>query len=392
MQIVVSKVMLLKEVNDKKTARQFLHLPLKINAGDQSWIRPLDKDIENIFDPNKNPFFKHGNIIRWILIDKQDKVIGRVAAFTNSTYQKDIAVGGVSLFECINDQQAANLLFDKCKEWLKMQGMETMDGPINFGEKNYWWGVLVDGFAEPAYGMSYNPPYYQSLFENYGFKLYYKQLTFGLDIYQPKMKEYEIKAAPILENKDFTFEHVDKNNLEKYAADFMEVYNVSWGKFPGFKEMSKEKALAALEKMRPVLVEDLCWFGYHRGKPITFFLILPDLNQYFKHVKGKMNLLGKIIFLWHKWRKTVTNMSGLGFAITPEFQGKGIEAAMITVSRKHVLPQKRWKTLELTWIGDFNPKMHTIARNVGAEIIKTHITYRYHFDLEKPVLRHPFLD
>lgn len=384
--------MRLIEVVDKKSAREFLHFPIALYKNDLNWIRPLDKDIENIFDKKKNKFFRHGDIIRWVLKSEKNKVIGRIAAFTNSTYQKDIPVGGVSLFECIDNQEAANILFDKCKEWLQAQGMETMDGPINFGEKNFWWGCQVEGFSEPVYGMNYNPAYYSRLFEQYGFKLYYKQLTFGLDIYNPKIGAYQEKAEAILAQPEYSFVHIDKKNIEKFAADFMEIYNVSWGKFPGFKEMSIEKAKAALDKMKSVLVDDISWFGYHNGKPITFFLILPDLNQYFKHVNGKLNLIGKLKYLWHKWRKTVTKMSGLGFAIIPEYQGQGIEAAIITASRRHVLPLKRWKTLDLTWIGDFNPKMHTIAHNVGAELIKTHITYRYHFDLSRPVERHPFLD
>ncbi len=85
--------------------------------------------------------------------------------------------GGCGFFECIDNQQAADLLFDTAKNWLKQQGMEAMDGPINFGENDMWWGLLVEGFSRPYYGMNYNPPYYKRLFEHYGFKVLYEQIS-----------------------------------------------------------------------------------------------------------------------------------------------------------------------------------------------------------------------
>ena len=51
----------------------------------------------------------------------------------------------VVVFECVNNQKAANLLFDTAKEWLTEKGYNSMDGPINFGERDKWWGCLVEG-------------------------------------------------------------------------------------------------------------------------------------------------------------------------------------------------------------------------------------------------------
>ena len=102
-------------------------------------------------------------LIRWILKDDEGKLIGRIAAFTNKKYKNkgdDVPVGGIGFFECINNQEAADLLFDNAKHWLIQKGMEAMDGPINFGERDRWWGLITDGFTPPLYCMNYNPPYY----------------------------------------------------------------------------------------------------------------------------------------------------------------------------------------------------------------------------------------
>ncbi len=131
-----------------------------------------------------------------MIYDQPGRLAGRIAAFidrnTASTY--DQPTGGMGFFECINDQEIANLLFDTARDWLRDRGMEAMDGPVNFGETDKYWGLLVDGFTHPSYEIAYNPPYYQGLFESYGFKTYFKQEGFHLDVkkeFPPDSKELQ---------------------------------------------------------------------------------------------------------------------------------------------------------------------------------------------------------
>ena len=58
--------MKIKEVNDKKTQKAFLELPLSLYKKDPNFIRPLDNDVEFVFDAKKNKYFRHGECIRWI--------------------------------------------------------------------------------------------------------------------------------------------------------------------------------------------------------------------------------------------------------------------------------------------------------------------------------------
>ena len=152
--------MKITEVRSPKDAQVFIQVAIEIYKNDPDWIRPLDKDIEDVFDPSKNKAFRHGEAIRWILIDDNGRLLGRIAAFINKKYKTkgdDGPVGGTGFFECIEDQSAANLLFDTAKNWLQSKGMEAMDGPINFGERDRWWGLQVSGFQPPLYCMNYNP-------------------------------------------------------------------------------------------------------------------------------------------------------------------------------------------------------------------------------------------
>jgi hypothetical protein len=172
----VKFLMNLKEVVNPKDISEFLHLPLKLYKNDPTFIRPLDNDIEKVFDRSKNSYLKNAKYKRWILLNETGETIGRIAAFYHKQLEKGI--GGLGFFECIKDRKAAFFLFDSAKKWLAENGLEAMDGPINLGSRDRWWGLLVEGFYEPCYGSNYNPPYYQDFFEAYGFQLYYKQYTY----------------------------------------------------------------------------------------------------------------------------------------------------------------------------------------------------------------------
>jgi len=380
----------LTEVKTPEDARTFLHLPVDLYKNDPYWIRPLDKDVESVFDPDKNKFFRHGTCIRWLLYDNEE-VIGRVAAFVDEKTARNNTqpTGGMGFFECINHQEAANKLFDACKNWLKEQGMEAMDGPINFGDRDRFWGLLIEGFMPQNYGVPYNFPYYRSLFEHYGFKNYFEQYTYyrpinayGMD---PSIRN---KAERLAKNPEYKFRCISKKALDKYASDFRTVYNQAWTKHSGVKPISALHARALLISFKPILDKRLMWFAYHEGEPIGFFLMIPEINQWVKSLNGKMDLLAKIKFWLLKKFKPCTTAFGLIFGVVPAYQGKGVEGGMIIAFEKIALSRGfPYKDLEMNWIGDFNPSMMKLVAQVGARIIKTHVTYRLIFDPEKPFER-----
>ena len=388
--------MRLIEVTDQKTAREFLLFPVALYKNEPHWIRPLDKDINNVFDKENNKYFRNGELIRWVLKNDANEVIGRVAAFVNTKTVKkdnDQPTGGMGFFDCIDDKKAAFMLLDACKHWLEERGMEAMDGPINFGDRDKWWGLLVKGFEiDPNYNCNYNFPYYQDLFEAYGFQTYFEQITFVRKVLDPLSTRLQEKAHRIFQNPKYTFSHIRLKEIDKYTEYFWEVYNAAWSSHKGVPQLSLPLARHLMKQMKPLIDEKIMWFGFYEGKPVSFFITLPEVNQIFKYVNGKLDIIGKLKFAWHTWRKTNKKMVGMIFGIVPEHQGKGMEGAIIEVVRLRVQGDyQRYEDYEMNWIGDFNVRMIHVAEQVGGERGKIHKTYRYLFDRTKPFKRMPFI-
>lgn len=369
------------EVNNTQTARQFIDFPRKLYKNDPNWICPLDKDVEAVFDPLRNVFFEHGVCIRWLLKDDNGIVIGRVAAFINyeKAHKHPVPTGGMGFFDCIDNKDAAFLLFDTAKAWLRAHGMEAMEGPINFGENDKFWGLLIDGFKPPSLGMNYNFPYYQAFFDAYGFTKVYDQLTNYLDLTVPFTERFTKIADWIMKKPGYAFRHFDKKQFNKYAEDFREVYNDAWSTFENFTPIEMGVIKESFRQMQAIMDPRIIWFAYHNDEPVAFVLCLPDVNQILKHVNGKLGLWGKLKFLWYKKTTTIDRVRIIIMGIKKKYQNHGLESALTRCLQLEVVPRNTVKGAELAWVGDFNEKMLAIHEATGAKKDKVHRTYKFTF-------------
>ncbi|MFN8290862.1 MAG: hypothetical protein U0U70_11430 [Chitinophagaceae bacterium] len=398
--------MQLTEVNSPALAREFLQVNIELNRNNPAYIRPLDKDISEVFDPEKNKTYRQGEAIRWILKDEQGRLTGRIAAFVNKKYKNkgdDVPVGGIGFFDCINDQAAADMLFDVAKHWLMQRGMEAMDGPINFGERDKWWGLVVKGHEiPPLYCMNFNPPYYVTLFEKYGFKNFFNQVCFALKAKDRLQQKFYDRHADCARDPHFSSAHIRKDQLEKFARDFTIVYNKAWAGHGGMKQLEERLVIKMFRTMKPVMDERVSWFVYYKGEPVGIWINLPDLNHWFKYLNGQFSLWHKLKFLWVKSRVKNPKFVGLVFGVIPEFQGQGVDSYMIVEGCKviqglHIengeykLGKLIYEDYEMQWIGEFNPKMINVAEALGTYRSRILTTYRYNFDRTKEFRPHPVL-
>ena len=246
--------------------------------------------------------------------------------------------------------------------------------------------------SQPNYQCNYNFPYYQKFFEAYGFQVYFYQLTFGRPIEGPLDDRLYEKAALVEKNPEYRFSYLRKSEWNKLPELIREVYNKAWAKRGEIPELTESQAKHLVKQMKPIMDEKLLWFGYYKNEPIAFFLSLPEVNQIFKFVNGKMDWLGKIKFVWHTLLKTNKKAFGVLFGLVPEHQGKGVDGAIIEEFRKLAHGGGfAYTEYEMNWIGDFNPKMVRVAEQINAAVVKKHATYRKLFDETKPFKRMPIV-
>lgn len=382
-------------VSDKDTTNAFHNVPQIIYKDDPNYIPHLRQDIDKIFNPSKNKLFAKGKAERWIFYDKSENLVGRVAAFINpKTASTEVQpTGGMGFFETINEQTTANFILDTVRDWLAESGMEAMDGPINFGERNQFWGCLTQNFTDPgSYAMNYNPPYYPVLLEAYGFQTYFNQYLYKRSLQQPIQEVFERKMNRLKTESDITINHSVGKSIEEIAEEFRTVYNAAWGGHDNFKPMKNSAALKILNSLKPIIDKRIVIFGYHKDTPIAFFLNIPELNEIFCHVNGNLNWIGKLKFLYHKWKGTPRSMVAVVFGVAREWHGHGVEAAMIHWSGKYLKDKNLYDEIVMTWIGDFNPKMLKICENLGAMRFREMKTYRYLFDRSKEFRRCPIIE
>lgn len=379
--MITQRIMKIIEVKDASSAKLFLDVARVIYALDPLWVCPLDKDIESVFDPEKNNFHQYGEATRWILLSDDNQLIGRIAAFINKkkAFNYEVPTGGCGFYECIDDFSASKFLFDTAKAWLEQRGMKAMDGPINFGENDMWWGLLIDGYTKPYYGMNYNHPYYKNQFDHYGFQIVYEQISNRLYT-KNEFPERFTKIANWVANKPgVSLLNLDPGNLKKFTSDFQEIYNDGWKDFTNFVPITESTLLESFKKMKAIMDPRLIVFAYVENEPASFIVIVPDVNELIEGLNGKLNFLGLIKFFWNKWVRKNKRMRAVVMGTKKKFQRLGLESAMFIKLKDYVMPLNQYEELELSWVGDFNKPMLSLQKATGSEYSKRHATFRYIF-------------
>ncbi|HJC75991.1 MAG TPA: hypothetical protein H9929_00610, partial [Candidatus Alistipes excrementavium] len=202
------------------------------------------------------------------------------------------------------------------------------------------------------------------------------------------------RAKHLYATPGYHVENIDMKNLEEAAENFRMIYNKAWALFSGVKPLGQEEALGLMRQLKPIIDPRIVYFAYFNDEPIGFFITVPDLNRLIGKFNGKFGLWQKMRLMWDlKVSRSCDRIFGIIFGITPEFHGKGVESAIMVKMHEFLEQTKnQYKTMELAWIGDFNPVMNRMIETyVGAVKHKMHTTYRYLFDRTKEFHRCPRL-
>lgn len=362
-----------KPVSSKKEQKEFLHFPWQIYAGNENWVPPLLMDIKTIFSP-KHPFYEYGTM-EHLLARKDGKVVGRITAITNGLHEehqaKDEAF--IGFFECINDQEVANALFNEAFSILKKKGYAKVLGPAS-PSISYDYGLLIDGFEDaPRLMMTYNPKYYIDLFEGYGFGKIKNLFAYKLDVEKainhPKLKRvselitkrYNVKLRP-----------VNLKDLDTDVKIIQDIYKVAWEKNWGDVPMTDSEFKELGKAFGPLADPNLIQFAYVDDKPVAIIVAMPDWYEVMKTMNGRLFPFNFLKIFTKKKSHTWARVILLG--TLPEYRGKGLDGLLCYEALSHAL-KRGIKYGEGSWILEDNVMMNRAMQNFFGVVYKTYGIY-----------------
>ncbi len=356
-----------RPLSTRRDLQEFLRLPWKVYANDPNWVPPLLSDIKFRLDSRKNPFFEHGQAESFIAVE-DGETVGRITAIIDDNYNSfhGEKVGFFGFFECIQQYEAAQALFDRAQAWCKQRGMGILRGPTNL-TMNDECAFLLEGFdSSPVMMMTYNPCYYIEFAARYGFRK-------AKDLYA-FLKQREETPERILRlverikaRERLTIRSFDMKNFQRDVQEIMDIYNSAWEKNWGFVPLTKKEIEVLAKKLKPLAVPELVIFAEVDERPVGVVLTLPDYNQVLKRLNGRLGPLQLLEFFLY--RKRINGIRSILFGVKKEYRNRGIEAVLYYATEQAAM-KLGYQWCELSWNLEDNDLINRFDESVGGRLYK----------------------
>lgn len=365
--------LIIKPVDSNKDKRAFIRFPWKIyrsGTGNPQWVPPLLLDEKDTHNEKTNPFYKHAEIQRFMAFRGREAV-GRIAAVIDwgfVEYQKT-KTGFFGFLETEDNNETAEALFHAAEEWLKQRGMERIIGPMN-PSSNHILGFLVDGSDRPPMiMMPYNPGYYLKLASLNGYEKDRDLFAYRVDHTIPLSEKMKRVSAFILEDSDVEIRSINIKNLKEEARWIREIYNDAWRDNWGFVPWTLEEIDHMADVLKLICIPDLVLLCFLKGEAIGFSIALPNLNQIFAEMNGRLLPFGFLKLLGMKKKVSQLRVAVLG--IKRKYQGLGLDAPLYVETYRRSV-EHGIDEGEFSWILEDNSHIRTILDSWGAEHHKTY--------------------
>ncbi|MEW6531429.1 MAG: acyl-CoA N-acyltransferase [Thermodesulfobacteriota bacterium] len=356
-------------VENKSDMKAFIDLPWKVYAGDSNWVPPLKAEVRKLLDTEEHPFWKFSRRALF-LARKGSETVGRIAAIVDDNHNRfhDEKSGAWGFFECENDSDAAAALFRSAEGWLRSQGMTFMRGPLN-PSTNYELGLLIEGFENlPVFGMTYNPPYYQTLVESCGLTKEKDLRALLVERLGLNSERMERLANRVMKQNRVSIRTFSKKNFISDLYLLREVYNDAWQDNWGFVPLTDDELTEIAANLRKIADFDLVFFIYLEEEPVGVALVLPDINPLLKRFNGRIGVLGLLKILLY--RKEISGVRCALFGVKKKYQKLGIPLVVFDYMNRMGLQKKEYKYLELSWTLEDNAAINQFAEELGGKFYK----------------------
>jgi GNAT superfamily N-acetyltransferase len=361
-------------VSSKRELTQFIDFPHELYKNDPNYVPELFIAQRDIL--TKHPFHKHSSLQTYLAFE-DGKIIGRIAAILNNNHNafNQTNDGFFGFFDCIDDQETADLLFKAATDWLKDKKVSKMVGPVN-PSTNETCGLLIKGFdTPPVVMMTYNAPYYERLIEKAGFKKQIDLLAWRWNghSYNDKSVHLVDKLSERLKRNDIIIRKVRINKFKEEAAALREVYNSAWDKNMGFFPMTNEEFDYTAKDLKMIIDPDFCLIAEQHGKIVGFGVAIPDINQILQKIKrGRLLPTGIFKLLFGKSKIKGIRIMLLG--VVDGYRKMGIEAVLYgTIIKEYA--RKGLEYAEASWTLEHNDMVNRAIEAIGGDPYKTYRIY-----------------
>jgi len=367
--------LIIQRVTTARQKKDFLHFPWTLYRGDPNWIPPLRGDQKELVGYRPHPFYARNSVQTFVAYRGQE-VCGRIAAILNQGHivRFNERRGFFGFFDCIDDQEAADGLFDAVRQWFADQGIPRFRGPTN-PSLNYELGLLIEGFdSPPMFMMTYNPPYYARLMENYGFRKTQDLYAFWghIDMLPTISQKLRPITQQIIERYNIKVRPMDTAHFAQDVEMFLSIYNRSLVNTCGFVPMSADELRHMARGLRYVIIPEMAIVAEIDGKVAGATFGLPDYNPRIKDIDGRLFPFGFIHLLRN--RQAIKAIRVISTNVLPEYQRLGVGLVLMAGLVPKVLD---WgvQEAEFSWVLESNSLSYGSLKKGGAKITKTYRLY-----------------
>ena len=361
-------------VSSDEEKKSFIEFPYSHYAEDQYWVAPLIIEQKKLLDTGKNPFYKNAEIALFN-VSFNDKHAGRIAAIVDHRYNKyhHTKTGFFGFFECIEQQSTADLLFKVAEDWLREKGMNSVMGPANPSMMDEI-GILVEGFdSYPTILMPYHKEYYDNLLKNSGYKKEMDLLAY-LVTQDSVDHERANRAMDIVKKRlpGISIRKIKMRKIKEEVKIIREIFNSAWKNNWGFIPLSSDEFDKLASDLKSIVDDDFAHIAEIDGVPVAFSIALPDYNQIFRKMNGRLLPTGIFKILWN--RNKINKVRTALMGVIPEFQGRGIDALLHREAITSGIKKGVYSS-EVGWILENNVQMIRVAEKLGGTIDKRYRVY-----------------
>ncbi|MGQ9664245.1 MAG: hypothetical protein ACUVUH_02805 [bacterium] len=362
-------------VKTEKDLRLFVELPFRLYKNNRYWVPPLRKEVYNLFDKKKYPFWEHSEREMFIVY-REKEVVGRVCAIVDYNYLEfwNEKTGYFGFFECENDKEAAMALFDAVRNFQKDKGMTKFVGPFN-PSTNEELGFLLEGyFLEPMIMMTYTFDYYHELATSAGLTKAKDLYAFYIETKNAPLENLERLCSIIRKRvRDLKVRHVNIEDFNSEVKKIREVYNDAWSRNWGFVPMTDSEFNHIAKTLKDLVVPELVIVVEIDNSPVAVSLAVPNYNFILKRLKGNLNLLGMLKFLYYRNKIKEARLMIMG--VKKDYQKLGLEALMFLETFKAAM-KLGYNSGELSWTLEDNHPVNNTILKMGGRIYKKYRIYQ----------------